>query len=123
MATKRTPTQDKKEDLRVSLARNLKAARSQFDMTQASVAELFDPPLSRAAVAQWEVGDTLPDVDRLVVLAKAYNCSLNKLVFGDDHVGHASAKELSPDAVKLARCWMSKSKKERGAFFVLLVNS
>jgi len=110
-----------KEVLKTSIAKNLRTARMSFEpkMTQDSIAQLFDPPLTRAAIAQWEVGDTLPDLDRLAVLSQAFGTTIDALVFGEDHNGQ---EDLTPEAVKVARMWTSLGRKQRGAVVELLAS-
>jgi len=112
---KRTITKD---DLRHTVAKNLRETRESFDFSQADVAELFNPPLSRAAIGQWEVGDTLPDIDRLAVLSKAYGVTIDSLVFGDDYL----ARDIPPEALKFARKFMELTGKNR-ALIVSFVQS
>lgn len=60
--------------------------RKRARLSQEAVSQLFEPPISRAAVAQWETaksqGGTVPEVDRLKVLAAAYGCSIDELIGG-----------------------------------------
>ena len=101
-----------KESLRVAISKNLRAARQNHapTLTQEGVAQFFNPPLTRAAVAQWEVGETLPDLDRLAILSKAYGVTIDALVFGEDRT---DANELSPEAIRLARAWMKLDKSDK----------
>jgi len=95
-----------KQALREAIARNLRDARENATpkLTQKNVAELFNPPISRAAIAQWEIGETLPDVDRLLVLSKVYGRTIDSLIFGDDDPPRGQ-EELTPAAIKVARTW------------------
>ena len=102
-----------KDGLRISIGENIKAARmaSEPKMTQEKVAELFNPPLTRAAIAQWEVGDTLPDIDRLAVLARAFGCTIDSLIFGDDEAKDKDG--LMPEAVKIGKLWAQLDPRQR----------
>jgi len=101
-----------KAKLKKSMSRRLRDARinNEPHMTQSRVAELFTPPLTRAAIAQWEVGETLPDVDRLAILSKAYGVTIDVLVFGDDN---KKGGEITPEAAKIARRWMALGRKNQ----------
>jgi len=100
-----------KDELKARIAKNLKTARTQHapDMTQAKVAELFNPPLTRAAIQQWEVGDTLPDLDRVAVLSKAFGVTIDSLVFGEDEV----KGDLTLEGRKAGRLWETLQEKHR----------
>lgn len=64
------------------LAERLRAYRTASKLSQEAVGRLFDPPISRAAVAQWEDPDagTTPDLSRLLILARAYQVSMDDLL-------------------------------------------
>lgn len=88
-----------REAVRKMVARNLTDARLAARMTQLEVANLFDPPLNRTAVVQWESGDTLPDLERLATCARAYGVSLHWLVFG---IEAANVPEFTDEARRVA---------------------
>jgi SOS-response transcriptional repressor LexA len=59
----------------------LRAAREKSGLSQEAVGKLFDPPISRAAVAQWEqAGGTMPETSRLSILARAYGTTVDELL-------------------------------------------
>lgn len=60
---------------------NLQMLRKQKQYTQEEVAEKIG--VSRQAVAKWENGDTLPDINNCMALAKLYDITLDHLVDGD----------------------------------------
>lgn len=57
---------------------NLKLYRKQNGFTQEQVAERLN--VSRQAVAKWERGETLPDIESCIALAEMYGTSLDLLV-------------------------------------------
>lgn len=57
---------------------NLKVYRKQYGFTQEQVAEALG--VSRQAVAKWERGETLPDIDNVIKLADMYGVSVDFLV-------------------------------------------
>lgn len=67
---------------------NLKKLRKTARLTQEQVAEKLN--VSRQSVAKWEAGESLPDIDNCVMLAKLYNVTI------DDLVGYA--KDQKNDA-------------------------
>ena len=67
---------------------NLKKLRKTARLTQEQVAEKLN--VSRQSVAKWESGESLPDIDNCIMLAKLYNVTI------DDLVGYA--KDQKNDA-------------------------
>ena len=49
--------------------------------------------VSRQAVSKWELGDAMPEVDKLLALAKAFGVTTDELLSGDEPAG---AKEQAP---------------------------
>lgn len=60
------------------ISMNLKRLRKLHQYTQEKVAEKIN--VSRQSIAKWENGETNPDIDSLIKLAKLYNVSLDNLV-------------------------------------------
>ena len=61
---------------------NLQILRKKNKYTQEEVAEKIN--VSRQAVAKWENGDSLPDIDNCMALAKLYDVTLDNLVNGGE---------------------------------------
>ncbi len=57
---------------------NLKIYRKQNGFTQEQVAEKLN--VSRQAVAKWERGETIPDIENCIALADMYGTTLDMLV-------------------------------------------
>lgn len=57
---------------------NLKKLRKSARLTQEAVAERLN--VSRQSVAKWESGESLPDIDNCIALARLYNVTLDDLV-------------------------------------------
>ena len=57
---------------------NLKLFRKKFGLTQEQIAERLG--VSRQAVAKWERGDSLPDIDNIIALADMYEVTIDSLV-------------------------------------------
>ncbi len=64
------------------ISANLQILRKINKYTQEEVAEKIN--VSRQAVAKWENGDSLPDIDNCVALAKLYDVTLDNLVNGGE---------------------------------------
>jgi len=61
----------------MSFAKNLKQARDEKKLTQEQAAELLN--VSRQTISKWELGEGYPKVDKLLLLAKELNISLDYL--------------------------------------------
>lgn len=64
------------------ISMNLKSLRNHHGFTQEDVAEHLQ--VSRQAVAKWEKGDSMPDIENCMALAKLYNVTLDNLVNFED---------------------------------------
>ena len=60
------------------ISANLNTLRKQRGYSQEEVAEKIG--VSRQAVAKWESGETMPDLDNTMALAELYGVSLDNLV-------------------------------------------
>ena len=56
---------------------NIKNMRKIHGQTQEELANMLD--VTRQAVSKWEVGDAYPDMDRMIMLAGIWNCSIDKI--------------------------------------------
>lgn len=57
---------------------NLSVLRKQYGLTQEEVAEKLN--VSRQAIAKWEKGESIPDINNCIALAKLFQVSLDDLV-------------------------------------------
>ena len=62
----------------MSFAENLKQIRKERNLSQEDLAELLD--VSRQAVSKWEQGEGYPEVEKLLLLSKTLNISLDTLM-------------------------------------------
>ncbi len=62
----------------MSFAENLKQLRKERNLTQEDLAELLD--VSRQAVSKWEQGEGYPETEKLLLLSKQLNISLDTLM-------------------------------------------
>lgn len=60
------------------MVNNLKIFRKNSGLTQEQIAEKIG--VSRQAVAKWENGDALPDIDNIIALADVYEVTVDSLV-------------------------------------------
>ncbi|MFH7817755.1 helix-turn-helix transcriptional regulator [Neobacillus thermocopriae] len=73
------------KDVKNMINVNLKNLRKAHRYTQEEVAEKLN--VSRQAVAKWENGDTVPDINNCIALARLYKVTL------DDLVNHSQQKD------------------------------
>ena len=67
-----------KEDDIMSFGHNLQALRKKNQLSQEGLAEMLG--VSRQAVSKWELGEGYPEVDKLLILSKKLNVSLDSLL-------------------------------------------
>lgn len=65
----------------MNLDKNIRALRLAKGMTLEEVGSVFG--IKRASVAGWESGDTRPDIEKLVRLAKLFSVTVDFLLTGD----------------------------------------
>ena len=66
----------------MSFGENLQAIRKQNQLSQEGLAEMLG--VSRQAVSKWELGEGYPEVDKLLILSKKLNISLDSLLGGEN---------------------------------------
>jgi DNA-binding transcriptional regulator YiaG len=71
-----------KEDSMMSFGNNLQTLRKKNQLSQEGLAEMLG--VSRQAVSKWELGEGYPEVDKLLVLSKKLNVSLDSLLGGEN---------------------------------------
>ena len=64
----------------MSFSENLQTIRKKNQLSQEELAELLG--VSRQAVSKWELGDGYPEVEKLLILSKKLNVSLDSLMTG-----------------------------------------
>lgn len=75
---------------------NLKILRKKMGLTQEEIAEKLG--VSRQAVAKWERGDTMPDIESCIKLADIYGITVDLLV------RNAGAEEHTGDGKHIFGC-------------------
>ena len=72
----------------MSFSENLKQIRKEHHLSQEELAELLD--VSRQAVSKWEQGQGYPEVEKLLLLSKKLNMSLDALMSNEIGCDHGS---------------------------------
>ena len=78
----------------MELSKNLQALRKQNGFSQEELAERLS--ISRQAVSKWESGQSYPDLDNLVELARIYGVTVDSLLTGEGERAAAPPAE-TPD--------------------------
>lgn len=93
----------------MSFSENLKKIRKENNMSQEEFAELAG--VSRQAVSKWESGDGYPEVEKLLIISKELNVSLDSLmgseIFSKESKEHSVAGIItivSPNEGIIADC-------------------
>ncbi|WP_196592957.1 helix-turn-helix transcriptional regulator [Pectinatus sottacetonis] len=61
---------------------NIKKYREKLKITQANLAKRMN--VTQGAVVQWEAGICLPRADKLPMLAKILNCTIDELIISNN---------------------------------------
>ena len=79
----------------MSFSKNLQAIRKKNQLSQEELAELLG--VSRQAVSKWELGERYPEVEKLLILSKKLNISLDSLMTGSSSGNEVP--ETSPSGI------------------------
>ncbi|MBR3311665.1 MAG: helix-turn-helix transcriptional regulator [Solobacterium sp.] len=66
----------------MSFGKNLQTLRKKNQLSQESLADMLG--VSRQAVSKWELDEGYPEVDKLLILSKKLNVSLDSLLLGEN---------------------------------------
>lgn len=77
----------------MSFSENLKLIRKDKNITQEQLAELLD--VSRQAISKWESGNGYPETEKLLLISKKLNVSLDYLLLDDDKLEAESSENKS----------------------------
>ena len=84
--------------MNIEIANRLAELRKQHGYSQEELAEKLG--VSRQAISKWECGESSPDTDNLIALAKVYGMSLDELL-GNPVSGKAEEEEvIEPEVVE-----------------------
>lgn len=82
----------------MSFGDNLQAIRKKNGLSQEGLAELLG--VSRQAVSKWELGEGYPEVDKLLLLSKKLNISLDSLL-GRENTMPVSDERKHSDTIRI----------------------
>ena len=67
----------------MEIGQSIYKIRNNAKLTQEQFAEIFE--VSQQAVQKWESGSAVPDIEKIVKIAKYFDVSLDSLVMGNDN--------------------------------------
>ncbi len=82
----------------MSFGKNLQALRKKNQLSQEGLAEMLG--VSRQAVSKWELGEGYPEVEKLLILSRKLNVSLDSLL-GGEKAPIASERSKPADAIRI----------------------
>ena len=82
----------------MSFEKNLQTLRKKNQLSQEGLAEMLD--VSRQAVSKWELGEGYPEVEKLLILSKKLNVSLDSLL-GEESTPVVTDKVKAPDRIRI----------------------
>ncbi len=77
----------------MSFGENLQTIRKKNHLSQEGLAEMLG--VSRQAVSKWELGEGYPEVDKLLILSKKLNISIDSLLGGENTAADPEAAKAS----------------------------
>ena len=84
------------------IAKRLVQLRKQKGLSQEALAEKLN--LSRQAISKWERGESSPDIENIIQLAKFYEVSFDELLSSDEYsVSNEDLKEVEVRYVEVIR--------------------
>ena len=82
----------------MNFGENLQQVRKKNGLSQEALAELLG--VSRQAVSKWELGDGYPEVEKLLILSKKLNVSLDSLLAGESTPANSGESKPS-DTIRI----------------------
>ena len=82
----------------MSFGENLQMLRKKNQLSQEGLAEMLG--VSRQAVSKWELGEGYPEVDKLLILSKKLNVSLDSLL-GEENTPAMSENNRPSDRIRI----------------------
>lgn len=70
----------KKKVIIMMLGKQIKTYREQAGLSQEQLAKQLY--VTRQSVSKWESGEVIPDLDKIITMAKIFNVSLDNLILG-----------------------------------------
>ena len=95
----------------IQLADRLVSLRRKNGLSQEELADQIG--VSRQAVSKWERGESSPDTNNLIALAKVYNLKIDDMLYEED-TNKAQKNQNNQEYTKSAKSWEDEKKKWKG---------
>ncbi len=95
----------------MTLSEKIALLRGQNKMSQGDLAEKLD--VSRQSVSKWETGASVPELDKLIMMSKLFNITLDELV-GSDSIPENTTENREPQTNYIIREKQRNSKQTVG---------
>jgi len=101
----------------IQLANRLQKLRTKRGLSQEELAGKIG--VSRQAVSKWERGESLPDTDNLLTLAKVYNLKIDDMLYSEN-LSKDQKNIVGSKSNDRAKTWDEQKSKWRGLPFPLV---
>lgn len=78
--------------VKLSIMKNIKSFRTENKISQQQIADLFG--IDRSTYSSWETGRSTPNAAQLILLAKIYNVSVERLISNNADVFSVASKSF-----------------------------
>lgn len=66
-----------------TIGQRIKSRRKELKMTQAQLGAALNPPVKTSTISGYETGYSSPDIDTIIGIASALNCTVEDLIFSE----------------------------------------
>jgi|SRR5690554_1947453 len=89
----------------MTLGENINSLRKKQGMSQEQLA--YELNVSRQSISKWELGESVPELEKIVALAKLFSVSTDELIKGgeDNEANSSSSDSLTPIIDTVKRRW------------------
>lgn len=108
-----------KGDLKMDFNNRLYQLRKQKGFSQEELANRLN--VSRQTVSKWEVGDSTPDMEKLVAMSDLFDVSLDLLVMGKESEAQAQIPQKSEFAKVLDEKVLTQKNKKKAKSILKIV--
>ena len=87
------------EDLKIVIGKNIQFLRKKQNLTQQDLADKLN--YTAKAISKWERGDSIPELETLILIAKEFNVTLDYLV--NENIDKSKADFLPSEIKEIAQ--------------------
>ena len=101
----------------IQIAKRLQGLRAKHGFSQEELAGKIG--ISRQAVSKWETGESSPDTDNLLALAKVYDLTIDKMLYSKNSTSDPK-NVVNLKNNNQAKTWKEEKSKWRGLPFLIV---